>query len=106
MSIVDQVLSYGSVAPSLPYTNGGIRLRTTVDKDYMNEDKGSVLIGVSVGCALATTLVLAGQFYSKRFGAATLGLDDAFLSVAYIVNLSMCALGISKFSLSSSKFVL
>ncbi|KAJ2902909.1 integral membrane protein [Zalerion maritima] len=66
----------------------------SIDIEYMDVNRGPILVGISIGLAVTTTLILGGRFYAKRFGGAPLGLDDVFLTAAYIVNLGMCALGI------------
>lgn len=65
-----------------------------ITEEYLQEDNGRILVGVSVGCAAATTVILGSRFYSKRLGGAPLGLDDVFLTAAYVVNLGMCALAL------------
>lgn len=63
------------------------------------EDTGPVLQGASIAFAVLTTIFLALRFYTKQFtGAVGYTIDDVFLMVAYVLNLGMCALGVSKSS--------
>jgi hypothetical protein len=66
----------------------------TLTEAELNENRGYVLDAISVSFALLTTIVLGLRFYAKRFSAATYGLDDVFLTAAYVVNLGMCAIGL------------
>ncbi len=66
-------------------------------EEYLNEYSGGTLIGLSIGFAALTTVVLVLRFYARVITRrVSLGLDDAFLVAAYIVNLGMRALGISE----------
>ncbi|KAH8890288.1 integral membrane protein [Thozetella sp. PMI_491] len=65
-------------------------------EEYLNEYSGGTLIGLSIAFATLTTIVLILRFYAKRFTRAVdFGLDDYFLVAAYVVNLGMCAIGIT-----------
>lgn len=65
--------------------------------EFLAEDRRSVLVGISVSMAAVTTVVLLTRLYAKRFqGFGGFFSDDAFLLAAYIVNLGMCAVGISE----------
>lgn len=70
------------------------------DEAYLNEYSGDILIAESISFAVLTTVVLILRFYAKRFTMAKFGLDDIFLGAAYVVNLGMCAIGISAFHTS------
>ncbi|KAH6693896.1 integral membrane protein [Plectosphaerella plurivora] len=62
----------------------------------LEEDTGPVLEGVSIVFAILTTIFLGLRFYSKQFtGAAGFTIDDIFLAIAYVLNLVMCALGVT-----------
>ncbi|KAK1985936.1 integral membrane protein [Colletotrichum cereale] len=62
--------------------------------EYLAEDSGSELIGISIVFAILTTLFLALRLFAKRFTAGGYGIDDYFLAAAYVVDLGMCAVGI------------
>lgn len=63
---------------------------------YLAEDRSGVLVGISVAFAVLTTVVLALRLYAKRFQGGGFFVDDAFTIASYIVNLGMCAVGISE----------
>lgn len=63
---------------------------------FLAEDRRGQLVGISIAGIVTTTIVLATRTYAKKFQGGGFFLDDAFLLAAYIVNLGMCALGISK----------
>jgi hypothetical protein len=78
-------------------SNNATATQTEFDEAYLNEYSGGVLIAESISSAVLTTVVLVLRFYAKRFKMATFGLDDVFLVAAYVVNLGMCAIGISQY---------
>lgn len=63
---------------------------------YLAEDRSYQLVGISIAFAVLTTIILGLRFYAKRFQGGGIYADDMFLSAAYVVNLGMCAVGISK----------
>lgn len=65
--------------------------------DYYSEDRSGILLGISISMAALTTVILALRFYAKRFQGGGFFADDAFTVASYIVNLGMCAVGISEF---------
>lgn len=67
---------------------------TPRSQEYLNEYRGDNLIAIAIAFALLPTLTLALRFYSKRFKGAHIGIDDAFIFAAYLVNLSLCAMGL------------
>lgn len=64
--------------------------------EYLAENKGGQLVAISAAFAILTTLVLGSRFYAKRFQGGGFFLDDAFILLAYIFNLGMCAIGIGE----------
>lgn len=64
---------------------------------YLAEDRGGVLVGISVSMAVLTTVILALRFYAKRFQGGGFFADDAFTVASYMVNLGMCAVGIREY---------
>lgn len=69
-----------------------------VTAEYLAEDSGGTLIGISIAFAVLTTFFLGLRLFAKRFTAGGYGLDDYFLAAAYVVDLGMCAVGIGRFS--------
>ncbi|KAL0940005.1 uncharacterized protein CTRU02_206615 [Colletotrichum truncatum] len=65
-----------------------------VTPEYLAEDSGNTLIGISIAFAILTTLFLGLRLYAKQFTAGGYGVDDYFLVAAYVVDLGMCAVGI------------
>ncbi|KAF6833772.1 integral membrane protein [Colletotrichum musicola] len=65
-----------------------------VTPEYLAEDSGGTLIGISIAFAILTTFFLGLRLYAKRFTAGGYGVDDYFLVAAYVVDLAMCAVGI------------
>ncbi|KAK1719488.1 hypothetical protein CaCOL14_001812 [Colletotrichum acutatum] len=65
-----------------------------VTAEYLAEDSGGTLIGISIAFAVLTTFFLGLRLFAKRFTAGGYGLDDYFLAAAYVVDLGMCAVGI------------
>lgn len=72
---------------------------------YLAEDRSYQLVGISIAFAVLTTVILGLRFYAKRFQGGGIYADDMFLSAAYVVNLGMCAVGISKCLDSRAQFV-
>lgn len=68
---------------------------STESPEFLAEDRSMQLVATSTAYIVVTTVVLATRFYAKRFQGGGFYLDDGFLVAAYIVNLGMCALGIS-----------
>lgn len=66
----------------------------SVSAEYLAEDSGGTLVGISITFAVLTTLFLGLRLFSKRFTAVGYGADDVFLVAAYFFNLLMCAVGI------------
>ncbi|TQN69079.1 Satratoxin biosynthesis SC1 cluster protein 4 [Colletotrichum shisoi] len=62
--------------------------------EYLAEDSGGQLIGISIAFAVLTTFFLGLRLFAKRFTAGGYGVDDYFLAAAYLVDLGMCAVGI------------
>ncbi|KZL78319.1 integral membrane protein, partial [Colletotrichum incanum] len=62
--------------------------------EYLAEDSGDQLIGISIAFAILTTFFLGLRLFAKRFTAGGYGVDDYFLAAAYFVDLGMCAVGI------------
>ncbi|WQF78866.1 hypothetical protein CDEST_03880 [Colletotrichum destructivum] len=62
--------------------------------EYLAEDSGGQLIGISIAFAVLTTFFLGLRLFAKRFTASGYGVDDYFLAAAYLVDLGMCAVGI------------
>ncbi|OHF04244.1 integral membrane protein [Colletotrichum orchidophilum] len=71
---------------------GGVTQKVTAE--YLAEDSGSTLIGISIAFAVVTTFFLGLRLFAKRFTASGYGLDDYFLAAAYVVDLGMCAIGV------------
>lgn len=67
-----------------------------ITPEYLAENSGGTLIGISIAFAVLTTFFLGLRLYAKRFTAGGYGVDDYFLVAAYIVDLAMCAVGIGK----------
>lgn len=64
---------------------------------FLAEDRSQVLVDISIAFIVLTTVVLAARFYARRFqGLGGFHADDAFVLAAYVVNLGMCAVGISE----------
>lgn len=70
--------------------------RAELTAEYLAEDRSYQLVGISIAFAVLTTIILGLRFYAKRFQGGGIYADDMFLSAAYVVNLGMCAVGISK----------
>lgn len=64
--------------------------------EYLAEDRSGQLVAISATFAVLTTLIIGCRFYAKRFQGGGFFLDDGFILSAYIVNLGMCAIGISE----------
>lgn len=71
------------------------KVAPTESPEFLAEDRSMQLVVTSIVYIVITTLVLGTRFYAKRFQGGGFYLDDGFLVAAYIVNLGMCALGIS-----------
>lgn len=68
-----------------------------VSSEFLAEDRSQVLVDISIAFIVLTTVVLAARFYARRFqGLGGFHADDAFVLAAYVVNLGMCAVGISE----------
>lgn len=68
-----------------------------VSSEFLAEDRSQVLVEISIAFIILTTVVLAARFYARRFqGLGGFHADDAFVLAAYVVNLGMCAVGISE----------
>lgn len=72
--------------------------KKVVSAAYLAEDRSGVLVGISIACIILTTLLLAARIYAKRFQGGKFYTEDAFTVASYIVNLGMCAVGISECS--------
>lgn len=70
--------------------------RAVLTAEYLAEDRSYQLVGISIAFAVLTTIILSLRFYAKRFQGGGIYADDMFLCAAYVVNLGMCAVGISK----------
>lgn len=70
--------------------------RAVLTPEYLAEDRSYQLVGISIAFAVLTTVILSLRFYAKRFQGGGIYADDMFLCAAYVVNLGMCAVGISK----------
>lgn len=68
----------------------------TFSAAYLAEDRGPELVAISIAFAVLTTITLALRFYAKRFQNGGFFADEVFLTLAYVVNLGMCAVGIGK----------
>lgn len=70
--------------------------RAVLTAEYLAEDRGYQLVGISIAFAVLTTIILGLRFFAKRFQGGGIYADDMFLCAAYVVNLGMCAVGISE----------
>ncbi|KAL1871105.1 hypothetical protein Daus18300_004850 [Diaporthe australafricana] len=68
--------------------------RAVLTAEYLAEDRGYQLVGISIAFAVLTTIILGLRFFAKRFQGGGIYADDMFLCAAYVVNLGMCAVGI------------
>lgn len=66
--------------------------------EFLAQDRSGQLVGTSIAAIVSTTIVLVTRFFAKRFQGGGFYWDDGFLLSAYVVNLGMCALGISMWS--------
>ncbi|GKT43601.1 satratoxin biosynthesis SC1 cluster protein 4 [Colletotrichum spaethianum] len=65
----------------------------TLTPEYLAEDSGDQLIGISIAFAILTTFFLGLRLFAKRFTAGGYGVDDYFLAAAYVVDLVMVKVG-------------
>ncbi|KAK3385665.1 integral membrane protein [Podospora didyma] len=63
--------------------------------DIMNENRGGVMIGLSVAFIVLTSIVVPLRFYARAFRSTSFGLDDGLIIAAYFVNLALCGVGIA-----------
>lgn len=77
--------------------------RAELTAEYLAEDRSYQLVGISIAFAVLTTVILGLRFYAKRFQGGGIYADDMFLTAAYVVNLGMCAVGISKYGWLASR---
>ncbi|KAK3377394.1 integral membrane protein [Lasiosphaeria ovina] len=71
------------------------RAATQLPGDFLNETRGGALVGISIGFAVITSVVVPLRFYARTLRPASFGLDDFLILAAYIFNLALCALGIT-----------
>lgn len=65
--------------------------------ERLDDSQAYILDNISIAFIVLTSVFLALRFWAKNFTAATfLYLDDVFLVAAYVVNLAMCAMGLSR----------
>lgn len=70
----------------------------SVSAENLAEDNSAELVGIAISFAALTTILLGLRFYAKRFQAGGIFADEVFLVLAYLVNLGMCAIGISEWA--------
>ncbi|KAF2202540.1 hypothetical protein GQ43DRAFT_307710 [Delitschia confertaspora ATCC 74209] len=62
---------------------------------YLAEDEGHTMIAIAILFIILNTLSVAIRFYARRLNKSTLGSDDLVIPFAWLVNVGLCALGIT-----------
>ncbi|KAK0625011.1 hypothetical protein B0T17DRAFT_475005, partial [Bombardia bombarda] len=68
--------------------------KVELSREFLEEYTGGTLVGISIGFAVLTTVVLGLRFWARKFQGAEIGLHDALIVGAFVANLGLCFLGI------------
>jgi len=71
--------------------------------EYLAENQGHVLVAFAVLFIIVDSLFVALRFYAQRLNKTPFGLDDLIIPFAWLVQVGLCLLGISKIHYCCSK---